>query len=78
MNRINWTCTEGARGHVVSREGRWPGVVVEVAPTSIAVQYDAPDTLRSAWFNTDPGKRYLRRLGDTSERALRFEPEEIS
>ena len=65
-----WTCTEGAKGRVVGPDIDVEGEIIEIAPTSVRVRWDGG----AAWFNTDPGQRYLRRLGDTAERPLRFAP----
>lgn len=73
----NWTCIEGAKGHVTGPAYSVDAVVVQVAPASIKIRFTSPDGVdRQEWFNTDPGKRYLHRHGDTAEWGLRFEPEE--
>lgn len=64
----------GTRGHVVGLGYRVAAEVVEVAPASIKVQWQTPDSVWClGWFSTTPGARYLRRHGDTTEHALRFE-----
>ena len=68
------TLTVGTKGHVVGLGYRVAAQIVEVAPASVRVSWDTPDGRgHRAWFSTSPGVRYLRRHGDTSEAALRFE-----
>lgn len=70
------TLTPNTPGHVIGPGYRVPAVILEVAPASILVDYTPPGmAARVSWFSTTPGARYLRRHGDTSESALRFEVE---
>jgi len=68
-------CPEGTRGYVVGSGCRVEAEVVEVSAASVYVRWTPPSgNEQIQWFSTSPGARYLRRHGDTSEQALRFEP----
>lgn len=70
------TLPVGTHGHVVGPGYRAQAQIVEVAPASVRVRYAPPNGIeRYDWFSTTPGARYLRRHGDTTEHALRFELE---
>lgn len=65
---------KGTCGHVVGPGYRVAAEIVGISPASIRVRYAPPNGIeRYDWFTLTPGKRYLRRHGDTSEAALRFE-----
>lgn len=68
------TLPVGTHGHVVGPGYRVEAEIVDMAPASVRVLYAPPGMpLHTAWFSTTPGARYLRRHGDTTEHALRFE-----
>ena len=70
MTEATWTCTGGARGRVVGPGIDVAATVTQVAPTSIRVLWEGG----AVWFRTDPGRRYLVRMGDTADQPWRFVP----